>query len=49
MIQLAMIAAANVCSLFLSSSVMDCHATVQGSISGGNGVFTELHILHKGQ
>ena len=32
-----------------SGSVMDCHATAQGSIPGGNGVFTELHALHKGQ
>ena len=30
-----------------SDSIMDCHA--QGSIPGGNGVFTELHILCKGQ
>ena len=22
---------------------------VRGSIPGGNGVFTELHVLHKGQ
>ena len=32
-----------------SDSVMDFHATVQGSIPGGNGVFTELHVLRKGQ
>ena len=32
-----------------SDSVMDCHATARGSIPGGNGVFTELHVLHKGQ
>ena len=32
-----------------SGSVMDCHATTRGSILGGNGVFTELHVLHKGQ
>ena len=30
-----------------SSSVMDCHATAQGSIPDRNGVFTELHV--KGQ
>ena len=28
---------------------MDCHTTAQGSIPGGNGVFTELHVLRKGQ
>ena len=32
-----------------SGSVMDCHATARGSIPGGNGVFTKLHILRKGQ
>ena len=32
-----------------SGSVMDCHATTRGSIHGGNGVFTELHVLRKGQ
>ena len=32
-----------------SSSVMDCHAAAQGSIPGWNGVFTELHVLRKGQ
>ena len=32
-----------------SGSVMDCHATTRGSIPSGNGVFTELHILRKGQ
>ena len=32
-----------------SSSVINCHATARGSISGGNGVFTELHVLRKGQ
>ena len=32
-----------------SGSVMDCHATAQVSIPGGNGVFTELHVLCKGQ
>ena len=30
-------------------SVMDCHATAWGSIPGGNGVKTELHVLRKGQ
>ena len=30
-----------------SGSVMDCHATVRGSIPGGNGVKTELHVLRK--
>ena len=29
--------------------VMDCHATTRGSIPGGDGVKTELHVLHKGQ
>ena len=28
-----------------SGSVMDCHATARGLIPGGNGVFTELHVL----
>ena len=32
-----------------SGSVMDCHATAQGSISGENGVKTELRVLRKGQ
>ena len=32
-----------------SGSVMDCHWTAQGSIPGGNGVFTELYVLRKGQ
>ena len=32
-----------------SGSVMDCHATARGSIPGGNSVFTELHVLRKGQ
>ena len=32
-----------------SSSVMDCHATARGLIPCGKGVFTELHILRKGQ
>ena len=32
-----------------SGSVMDCHAKARGSIPGGNGVFTELHVLRKGQ
>ena len=32
-----------------SGSVMDCHATARSSIPGGNGVFTELHVLRKGQ
>ena len=26
-------------------SPMDCHATARGSIPGGNGVKTELHVL----
>ena len=30
-------------------SVMDCHATARGSIPAGNGIFTELHVLRKGQ
>ena len=32
-----------------SGSVMDCHATTRGSIPVGNGVFTELYVLRKGQ
>ena len=32
-----------------NGSVMDCHATARSSIPGGNGVFTELHVLRKGQ
>ena len=32
-----------------SGSVMDCHATARGSIPGGKGAFTELHVLRKGQ
>ena len=32
-----------------SGCVMDCHATARGSIPGGNGEFTELHVLRKGQ
>ena len=32
-----------------SGSVMDCHATARGSIPSGKGVFTELHVLRKGQ
>ena len=32
-----------------SGSVMDCHATTQGSIPIGNSVKTELHVLRKGQ
>ena len=28
-----------------SGCVMDCHATTRGSIPGGNGVKTELHVL----
>ena len=32
-----------------SGSVMDCHATARGSIPDGNGVFTEFHVLRKGQ
>ena len=32
-----------------SGTVRDCHATAQGSIPGGNGAFTEIHVLHKGQ
>ena len=30
-------------------SVMDCHTTALGSTPEGNGVFTELHVLRKGQ
>ena len=32
-----------------SGNVMDCHATTRGLIPGRNGVFTELHVLRKGQ
>ena len=32
-----------------SGSAMDCHATARGSITGWNGVFTEFHVLRKGQ
>ena len=32
-----------------SGSVMDCHAMARGSIPDENGVFTELHVLRKGQ
>ena len=32
-----------------SVSVMDCHAKAQGSIPGGKGVITELHVFRKGQ
>ena len=30
-------------------SVMDCHARARGSIPAWNGIFTELHVLRKGQ
>ena len=32
-----------------SGNVMNCHATAPGSIPGRDGVFTELHVLRKGQ
>ena len=32
-----------------SGIVMDCHAMARGSIPGGDGIFTELHVLRKGQ
>ena len=32
-----------------SGSVMNCHATAREAILSGNGVFTELHVLRKGQ
>ena len=32
-----------------SGSVKDCHATARASNPGGNGVFTELYVLRKGQ
>ena len=32
-----------------STSVVDCRATAQGSIPGGNSVFAEVHVLRKGQ
>ena len=31
-----------------SGSVMDCHATARGSIPGGYGVLTQLHVPVKG-
>ena len=30
-------------------TIIDYHATARGAIPGGNGVFTELHALRKGQ
>ena len=36
-------------SRFQSGNVMNCHATAPGSIPGRDGVFTELHVLRKGQ
>ena len=35
--------------LWRSGNVMNCHATAPGSIPGRDGVFTELHVLRKGQ
>ena len=32
-----------------SGNVMNCHATAPGSIPGRDGVFTEFHVLCKGQ
>ena len=32
-----------------SGSLMDYHETARGSIPGGHGVKTELHVLRKGQ
>ena len=32
-----------------SGCIMDCHAMARGSIPGGNGAFTELCVLCKGQ
>ena len=32
-----------------SGNVMNCHATAPGSIPCRDGVFTELHVLRKGQ
>ena len=32
-----------------SGSVVDCQATIRGSIPGENGVKTEVHVLRKGQ
>ena len=29
--------------------VMECHVAALGSIPGGEGVKTKLHVLHKGQ
>ena len=31
-----------------SGNVMNCHAMPWGSIPSRNGVFIELHVLHKG-
>ena len=39
----------NVELAWLSSNVMDRHATVRGSIPGRKGVFIEFHVLRKGQ
>ena len=33
----------------LTRCVMGCHATTRGSITSGDGVKTERHVLHKGQ
>ena len=32
-----------------SGSVMDCHVMIRGSNPGGTSLFTELHVLRKGQ
>ena len=32
-----------------SGCVMNCHATALGSIPGGDGIKTQLHVLRKGQ
>ena len=37
------------CHLVGSRSLIDWYATARGSIRNGNGVFTELHVLRKGQ
>ena len=47
--QISLIARKGVELAWRSGSVMDSHATAQSSIPGGNGVFTELHVLRKGQ
>ena len=35
--------------MWRSGYVMDYHAIARGSIPGGNGIITKLHVLCKGQ